>query len=66
MKHAQILVKRSLKAHGTRAAISGGPRGWACIGSATPSPAVGVEIAGNCSKGLGIGPGSDYFNWSGS
>ena len=28
--------------------------------------AVGVEIAGNCSKGLGIGPGSDYFNWSGS
>ena len=66
MKHAQVLVKKSLKSHTSRAVISGGPKGWSCIGATYTSPGVGVFITGNCSKGLAFGPGSGYFNWSGS
>ena len=66
MKHAPVLVKMSLKSHASRATISGGPKGWDCIGATSTSPGVGVFITGNCSKGLAFGPGSGYFSWSGS
>ena len=64
-KYAKALAQSSLKSHSTRGKVSGGPKGWTCIGSIHSSGGESL-VVGNCSKGLGFGPGAQYFNWSGA
>lgn len=57
-----VRVMAAKKVKGSRAELSKGPGGYACIGGST-SAGNGVQVSGNCSKGIGLG-NSPYFNWS--
>lgn len=68
MKYAHALAKKSLATHRSRFSgvrISGGPSGWTCSGGTTSTP-VGIDTAGTCVKGLGVGPNSKSILWSGT
>jgi hypothetical protein len=66
---AKVEAAKRVKPHAVNAAISGGPKGFKCragaesTGSSAFQLPAGVQVAGNCAKGLGLGS-SPYFNWS--
>ena len=57
-----VRVMAAKKVRGSHSVLSRGPGGYACIGGST-SQSNGVQVSGNCAKGIGLGD-SPYFNWS--
>ena len=57
-----VRVMAAKKVTGNHSVLSKGPRGYMCIGG-SPGQSNGVQVSGNCAKGIGLG-NSPYFNWS--
>jgi hypothetical protein len=67
-KSVAALAAKRLAARSSNVPLSNGPKGFVCQAGTKPADAdmpdiaANVQVAGNCAKGIGLGP-SPYFNW---